>query len=109
MEARFLKRKRAEILQYLKNIGIHELNYEKEVILERICFLELHIHLADMKALNTPMSDIAARTYSGFASAIPRLMVRLRSTIDGVDEPEADSPDLQQYLAEMQADARAEP
>jgi hypothetical protein len=100
--ARFLKFKRLEIREYLRTLGITELNYEQEQILERICFLHLHIHLADMKALQTPMSDIAARTYAGFVGAIPRLMVRLRAPAQAAADTDDDS-DLQQYIANVQA------
>lgn len=101
MEARFLKSKRAEIVAYLETLGITELNYEQKTIIERICYLELHIKLADIKAMQTPFSDIGARTYAGFSTAIPRLMERLRGKVPVASDADDERTELHGYIEQM--------
>lgn len=107
-EARFLKTKRKEIIEYLKSLGINELNYEQQQILERICYFELHIKLADMKAMQTPFSDIGARTYAGFSMSINKLMAKLRTA--GRDKPsaedDAEDASLTEYISNLRAERR---
>lgn len=97
-----MKKVKRDLLQHLGN---RPLSITESMIVDQICWLHLHVSLANAKASEGgEMSDIFARTYQGWSSSLQKALMRLDATLVPEPDANASADDLQRYIA-MRAEA----
>ncbi|MDN3568656.1 hypothetical protein ACFQY5_41330 [Paeniroseomonas aquatica] len=103
--ARLMKKVRRDLLEHLGN---RPLSITESMIVDQICWLHLHVSLANAKASEGgEMSDIFARTYQGWSSSLQKALMRLDATL--VPKPTADaSPNALAEYIKMKSEVERE-